>query len=119
MNGPEPPEEPEGPAKPGPHLPKFSTLTSTRTLGSRQHVNVTLYTRKGCHLCDVAKPLVLEAAMRHGVRVEERNVEDCPSWEEAYGSQIPVAFLAGRKLFKYRVEPERLARRLAAALTAG
>ncbi len=76
-----------------------------------------LYSRPDCHLCDVAKPLVLEVAQRLGVPVAERNVEDDPRWEMAYGTQVPVAFLAGRKLFKYRVDPNRLARQLAAAMT--
>ena len=77
-----------------------------------------LYSRPDCHLCEVAKPLVVEIARDHGVRVEERNVEDDARWEAAYGNEIPVAFLGERKLFKYRVDSVRLARRLAAALKA-
>ncbi|MCH8879232.1 MAG: glutaredoxin family protein [Planctomycetes bacterium] len=42
-----------------------------------------LYSRPDCHLCAVAKPLVVEVARDHGVRVEERNVEDDPRWEAA------------------------------------
>ena len=81
-----------------------------------QRPTLVLYSRPRCHLCDEAKPIVMEAARRHGVLVEERNVEDDPRWEEAYGSQIPVAFLAGRKLFKYRVNADALARRLASGV---
>ena len=75
-----------------------------------------LYSRPDCHLCDVAKPVLLAAAHRHGAVVEERNVEDDPMWEQAYGSQIPVAFLGRLKLFKYRADAAALERRLAARL---
>lgn len=75
-----------------------------------------LYSRPDCHLCDVAKPVVLDVARRHGVTVEERNVEDDPQWEAAFGTQIPVAFLGEWKLFKYRVDGAALERRLTARL---
>jgi len=83
-----------------------------------ERATLILYSRPDCHLCDVAKPLVLEAARRHGVTFEERNVEDDPSWEAAYGGQIPVAFLGERKLFKFRVDRDQLGRQLTAAVMA-
>ena len=75
-----------------------------------------LYSRPACHLCEVVKPLVFEVARRHGVPVVERNVENDPEWETAFGSQIPVAVFRGRKLFKYRVSRDLLEQRLVAAL---
>ena len=38
-----------------------------------------------------------------------------PDLEARYREQIPVVFVAGRKAFKYRVEPVELARRVVAA----
>ncbi len=67
-----------------------------------------IYGRPNCHLCTVAKAVAEPVARRLGLRIEERNVEDSPAWERSFGKQIPVGFLGTTKLFKYRVDPERL-----------
>jgi hypothetical protein len=73
-----------------------------------------LYSRLGCHLCDQAKEAMQPLVARYGLRIEERNVELDPSWERDYGEQIPVGFLAGRKVFKYRLDANRLERSIQA-----
>ena len=40
-----------------------------------------------------------------------------PELEAAYREQIPVVFVAGRKAFKFHVDPAELRRRVAAAAT--
>lgn len=75
---------------------------------------VVFYTRPRCHLCELAKARLLPLLRRHGLGLEERSVADDPAWEQAYGSEVPVAFLEGRKLFKYRIDPGRLERALRA-----
>jgi glutaredoxin len=67
-----------------------------------------LYGRPACHLCDVAKEALFPIARAHRVRVEERNVEDRREWEEAYGHQVPVGVIQGRRVFKYRVDEDAL-----------
>jgi glutaredoxin len=69
---------------------------------------VTLYTRKGCHLCDEAKQ-VLRAA---GLTVEEVDIDQDPGLQARYNNEVPVVFLNGRKAFKYRVDAKDLQRRL-------
>jgi glutaredoxin len=79
-------------------------------------VPVVLYGAPGCHLCDVAKELL---ERQHELLDFSREVVDIsgdPELEAAYREQIPVVFVAGRKAFKYHVEPLELARRVAAAL---
>ena len=63
-----------------------------------------LYSRPGCHLCEVAKEALQPVLRRYRVRLEERNVENDPAWERDYGHQVPVGMIGDRKLFKYRIE---------------
>ena len=77
-----------------------------------------LYSRPGCHLCDQAKAAMQPLVARYGLRIEERNVELDPGWERNYGEQIPVGLLAGRKMFKYRLDANRLERSIQAHLRA-
>jgi glutaredoxin len=77
-------------------------------------VEVVLYGAPGCHLCDVAKG-VLERQrelLEFDLRVDISGDDDL---EREYREQIPVVFVAGRKAFKYRVEPLELARRVTSA----
>ena len=77
-------------------------------------VKLIVYGRRNCHLCDVAKDAV--ALLRREVEfmVEERDVDDNDAWARAYGDEVPVGVVDGRKVFKYRVDTERLRRALSA-----
>jgi len=69
---------------------------------------VILYTRKGCHLCDVAKQVLRDA----GLAVDEVDIDQDPELQARYNEEVPVVFLNGKKAFKYRVDPTELRRRL-------
>ena len=68
---------------------------------------VTLYTRAGCHLCDVAKDLLL----RHGLAPKEIDIDGDVALAARYGECVPVVVIDGRERFRGRVE-ERLLKRL-------
>lgn len=72
------------------------------------NVSVTLYTRKGCHLCDDAKQVLRDA----GLTIEEVDIDQDPQLQARYNYEVPVVFLNGKKAFKYRVDPQELRRRL-------
>ena len=78
-------------------------------------VPVVLYGAPGCHLCDVAKELLERQRELLDFSLEVVDISGDAELESAYREQIPVVFVAGRKAFKYRVEPVELARRIAAA----
>ena len=78
-------------------------------------VPVVLYGAPGCHLCDVAKELLERQRALLDFSLEVVDISGDPKLESAYREQIPVVFVAGRKAFKYHVEPLELARRVAAA----
>jgi len=71
-------------------------------------VEVVLYTRAGCHLCDDAKQVLRDA----GLAFAEIDIDGDPALRALYNEEVPVVFLAGRKAFKYHVDPQELRRRL-------
>lgn len=70
---------------------------------------VILYSRHGCHLCEVART-VLE---RHGLRPQEVDIESDPALLARYTNDIPVVSIDGVERFRGRVD-ELLLRRLLA-----
>jgi glutaredoxin len=69
---------------------------------------IVIYSRRECHLCDVAKAVVAPIAARRGLSVETFDVDGDPKLKELYGLEVPVVFVNGRKAFKYRVETAKL-----------
>lgn len=73
---------------------------------------VTLYTRVGCHLCDDAKE-VLEAVRRERpFELDVVDIDTDPALVALYTDEVPVITIAGRKAFKYRVDPAALRAKL-------
>jgi 4a-hydroxytetrahydrobiopterin dehydratase len=71
-------------------------------------VEVTLYTRRDCPLCDKAK-----AAMRASganVRIEEIDIDNDPELRRRYSDDVPVVCIGNAELFRHRVEPAEFAR---------
>jgi glutaredoxin len=69
-------------------------------------VEVIVYTRPGCHLCDQAKESIerLRTANRLDLAVREVNIDLDPALRELYDHEVPVIFIGGRKAFKYRID---------------
>lgn len=78
-------------------------------------VSVTLYTRVGCHLCDVVKEQLDAAQSQRPFALEVVDVDTCPELVAQYGDEVPVVMVAGRKAFKYRLNPAEFLERLARA----
>jgi hypothetical protein len=74
---------------------------------------LTLITRPGCHLCEIAAEEMAKVAAASGETWTELNVEDDIDLEREYGERIPVILLDGREHGYFRVEPERLLRDIA------
>ena len=76
---------------------------------------VTLYSRPGCHLCDVAREVIERVCADLGEHYEEVSILDDPDLLERYGEEIPVTFVDGRQHDFWRVSEERLRAALGAA----
>ncbi len=77
-------------------------------------MKVTLYTRRGCHLCDEAKQVIESVRQRHAFDYEECDIDSDPQMQRLYNEDVPVISIDGRKAFKYRVTAAELLKKLAA-----
>jgi glutaredoxin len=67
-------------------------------------VQVEIYSRPGCHLCDEAKEVIQRVQRRVSFDLRVTNIETQPELEKKYGEEIPVVFINGSEAFKYRVD---------------
>lgn len=74
---------------------------------------LTVYTARGCCLCDEARVVLDALAPELGLDVVWTWIDGDPELEAAWREQIPAGVLAGRKVFKYRVDEALLRRRVA------
>lgn len=73
---------------------------------------LTLITRPGCHLCEVAHEALSRISATTGVGWTEVDVESSLELEREYGDRVPVILLDGKEHGYWRVEEERLLRDL-------
>ena len=80
----------------------------------RRHrpTSVTFVTRAGCHLCEVAEPVVRQAAQEAGIAYEVRDVDADPADRAAYTHKVPVVLLDGREHAYWQVDERALRRAL-------
>lgn len=69
----------------------------------RQPLKLTLFTRPGCHLCDLMKAQLKEASVQVSFVIEEQDISQDQQLEEQYGLSIPVLVYEGRAWFKGRM----------------
>jgi glutaredoxin len=81
-------------------------------LASACPLDVTLYTRPGCHLCQDAKALLQPLLSEFDATLREVNIEEDPELQQRYGLDIPVIFLGSRKAAKHRVDTRQFRRQL-------
>jgi glutaredoxin len=75
-------------------------------------LDVTLYTRPGCHLCEEAKKKIAPLLRSAGARLREVNIDADPVLRERYDFDVPVVLLGTRKVAKHRVHIEQFRRQL-------
>jgi len=73
-------------------------------------IALTLYSRPGCHLCEEMKAVIARVARTTPLRLEEVDISTDATLEQAYGLEIPVLMVEGRKAAKYRVTEDELRR---------
>jgi hypothetical protein len=76
-------------------------------------IQLTLYTRADCHLCHEMQAVVEVVARELPLTLELVDVDRDPALVAAYGEDVPVLLVNGRKAFSARVEPAALRARLA------
>jgi glutaredoxin len=76
---------------------------------------VTLYTRRGCHLCEAAEAVLRAERAADPFDLELVDVDSDPGLAARYGVRVPVVAVDGAELFDYEVPPDLLRRHLRAA----
>ena len=74
--------------------------------------SVIVYSRKGCHLCEVVKESLAKLSRRGGFTWSEVDVDTNPELRREYNDQVPVVFIDGRKAFKYHMDEREFLRKL-------
>jgi glutaredoxin len=87
----------------------FGGVVKSHPPGRSSIVEVTLYTRNGCHLCDDAHELLLA----QGLNPRLVDIDADPALREKFNVCVPVVEIDGKVRFRGRVEPVLLRRLLA------
>lgn len=69
---------------------------------------VTLIGKPGCHLCDVARDVVMRVCEETGASWEEWDINQDQELYGKYWEQIPVVLVDGEQHDFWRVDPRRL-----------
>ena len=67
-------------------------------------MQIDIYSRPDCHLCDEAKVVIERVRRRYPFELRVINIENDPALESAFGTEVPVVFINGNKAFKYHVD---------------
>jgi hypothetical protein len=68
-----------------------------------------VYSRRGCHLCEVLIEELLELN-RGRLEVEIRDIDSCEEWREQFDTRIPVVKYDGDLICQYHLDRDSLAR---------
>ena len=74
---------------------------------------VVVYSRKGCHLCEIVKECLTKLQRRGGFHSREVDVDSDEDLRRRFTDEVPVVFIDGRKAFKYRMDEQEFLRKLA------
>jgi len=73
---------------------------------------VILYTRKGCHLCEVVQQSLESLSHRAAFTWREIDIDNDEELRKKYNDEVPVVFIDGRKAFKYHMNEAEFLRKL-------
>jgi glutaredoxin len=75
-------------------------------------VQVVMYTRQGCHLCDEAWQMLHEMKRRYTLRLEKVDVDSAVDLQQRYGERVPVLIFNGKERMWGRINRVLLERQL-------
>ena len=74
---------------------------------------VVLYSRKGCHLCEIVKESLAKLSRQAEFTWLEIDVDSSETLRRQFTDEVPVVFIHGKKAFKYRMDEQDFLRKLA------
>lgn len=75
---------------------------------------VVVYSRRGCHLCEIVKESLTKLSRRGSFTWSEIDVDASTDLRRQFHDEVPVVFIDGKKAFKYRMDEGEFLRRLQA-----
>lgn len=87
-------------------MPLFSRLLKRlfgQVAGTGRAVRVIIYSRRDCHLCEMALEQLQKARQEYLLEVKDIDVDTDPALKERYGEQVPVVSINGKIRFRGRV----------------
>ncbi len=93
-------------------FPMFLSWWKRKRIKQLGHLRFVLYTRRGCHLCEVAEEQLRRARRRHGFALDTVDIDRDAELTARYGVQVPVVAVNGKVRFRGRVNPVLLERLL-------
>jgi glutaredoxin len=75
-------------------------------------IQIEIYSRPGCHLCDEAKAVIEPFTRRYRIDLRVTDVDSDEALRQAYGSDIPVVMINGKEAFRHRVDADSLERKI-------
>ena len=70
-------------------------------------IEVTVYSRSNCHLCEVALEVISEIRNEFEFTITKILIDGNAELEKLYGEQVPVTQIDGEHHDFWRVDPER------------
>jgi glutaredoxin len=89
----------------------FSNLLNSAHMAEPRQVVV--YSRKGCHLCEIIKETLTKLQRRGGFSWRDIDVDSDDELRRRFTDEVPVVFIDGHKAFKYHMDEREFLRKLA------
>jgi len=70
-------------------------------------IEVSIYSRSNCHLCEVALEVISEIRKDYEFTITKILIDGDSELEEKYGEQVPVILINNQPHDFFRVDPER------------
>jgi glutaredoxin len=90
----------------------MSAHPEDKRLAAADPLEVTLYSRPGCHLCEHAKMEIAPLLQEFGATLREVNIDGDAALTERYAWDVPVLFVGAHKAAKHRVNLVQFRRQL-------
>ena len=75
---------------------------------------VELYSKEDCHLCEIARDVLLNIRERHPFEFKELKIHDGHEQYEQFKERFPVVFINKEFAFQYRVPEQQFIAKLLA-----
>ncbi len=70
-------------------------------------VEVTFYSRHGCHLCEIAESVVREVNQEVSFDLKLIYIDGNPHLEKEFGEEVPVTLINGKRHDYFKVDKKR------------